>query len=366
MSFYETYKEFCKFEFDEYFKKITSADVLRALAKEKLDYMDFLVLLSPAAKEHLEDMAQKAHRITLQHFGRTVLLYTPVYLSNYCSNYCVYCSFSAKNKIQRRQLSFEQAEEEAKEVFKTGLRHVLLLTGESRAHAPVEYIAECVRIFKKYFSSVAVEIYPLDVDEYKTLIDAGVDSLTIYQEVYNEEIYDKLHISGPKKDYRYRMDAPERACKAKMFSVNIGALLGLWEWRSEAFFTGMHASYLQNKYLDTAISVSVPRVRPNLSGFKPLCNVTDSDLVQIILALRLFMPRVGITLSTRERASLRDNLIKLGVTRMSAGVSTEVGGRTLAEEKSAAQFEISDKRSVAEITQMLKASGYQPVFKDWC
>jgi len=365
MNFYEIYKELNKIDFDKYINATTSTDIVRAISKEKLDYRDFIALLSPAAKVHLEDMAQKAHKITLQHFGRTVLLYTPVYLSNYCSNYCAYCSFSAKNKIRRRQLSFKQVEEEAKEVFKTGLRHVLLLTGESRDRTPLDYIAECVRIFKKYFSSVAVEIYPLDVDEYKTLISAGVDSLTIYQEIYNEEIYDKLHISGPKKDYRYRMDAPERACRAKMFSVNIGALLGLWEWRSEVFFVGMHASYLQDKYLDTVISVSVPRIRPNLSGFKPCCEVSDSDLVQIILALRIFMPRVGITLSTREHADLRDNLIRLGVTKMSAGVNTEVGGRTL-DEKTAAQFEISDKRSVAEITRMLKISGYQPVFKDWC
>lgn len=327
--------------------------------------MDFLTLLSPQAANYLEAMAQKAHRLTVQHFGRTVLLFTPMYLSNYCGNQCVYCSFSSNHRLVRKKLTLDEVEEEAKSIAATGLRHILILTGESQKHSPVSYIEDCVKVLKKYFDSISIEIYPLTTEDYTRLVKAGVDGLTIYQEVYNEETYDQLHPRGPKKNYRFRLDAPERGCRAKMRGVNIGALLGLEDYRKEAFFTGLHASYLQNKYMDTEISVSIPRIRPNIGGFTPKFSVPDRSLVQIILAFRLFMPRMGITLSTRERAELRNNLVRLGITKMSAGVSTEVGGHTIKNSTGTGQFEISDNRSVAEIKEMLLQMGYQPVFKDW-
>ncbi len=366
ISFYDIYQEAKNIDFEQHWQSVTDNDILRILTKERLDAADYLTLLSPRAADFLEPMAQRAHRLTVQHFGHTMLLYTPMYLANHCANHCLYCSFSALNKLKRKKLSLAQVEEEAKAIAATGLKHILILTGESPAHSPVSYIADCVGVLKKYFDSISIEVYPLSTEEYAQLVAVGVDGLTIYQEVYDEEMYKHLHPRGPKRDYRYRLDAPERGCKAKMRTVNVGALLGLEDWRKEAFFTGLHADYLQNKYLDTEIGISVPRIRPNVGGFSPKVDVTDRHLVQIILAYRLFMPRAGIAVSTRERAELRNHLIKLGVTKMSAGVTTEVGGHS---EKDSAegtgQFEISDNRGVDEIKQMLLSQGYQPVFKDW-
>ncbi|MDW7675935.1 MAG: 2-iminoacetate synthase ThiH, partial [Bacillota bacterium] len=324
----------------------------------------FLALLSPKAESHLEEMAQKALRLTVQHFGKVIFLYTPLYLANYCVNECVYCSFSIKNKITRKQLSMEEVEQEAKTIAQSGIRHILILTGESRKKSSIDYLKGCVEVLKKYFSSIAIEIYPLTELEYGDLINSGVDSLTIYQEVYDESAYDQLHIKGPKKDYRFRLDAPERACKAKMRAVNIGSLLGLENWRKEAFSTGLHAHYLQNNYIDTEISLSLPRIRPHLGQFHPKSVVDDKSFVQILLAYRLFLPRAGITVSTRESAEFRDNLMKLGVTKMSAGSSTEVGGYS-GEDSDQGQFDISDERSVEEMRKAIYGHGYQPVFKDW-
>ena len=364
MSFYEVYKKYSSLDFDRCFREITPARVAAAIAKPVPDEWDYLALLSPQAEPFLEEMAQKAHRLTLQHFGRVIMLYTPLYLSNFCVNQCSYCSFNVRNRIVRKTMVPEEAALEGKAIAATGLKHILLLTGESRKHAPLDYIRACVDKLKQYFTSVSMEIYPMETAEYVDLVKAGVDGLTVYQEAYDEAVYDRVHIKGPKKDYLYRLDAPERGCQARMRSVGIGALLGLAEWRREAFFTGMHGTYLQNKYLDTEISVSFPRMRPHVGGMEPPYPADDRNLVQMILALRLFMPRAGITISTRERAELRDNLMKLGATRMSAGVSTKVGGR-VHEDEGDGQFEISDTRSVAEMRQAIANKGYQPVFKDW-
>jgi len=245
-----------------------------------------------------------------------------------------------------------------------GLRHIILLTGESRIHSSVEYLCDTIEVMKKYFSSLSIEIQPIDTSEYKTLVAHGIDGLTVYQEVYNEEIYKQHHLKGPKRNYRYRLDAPERGCQAGMKSVNIGALLGMDDWRKEVFFTGLHARYLQKKYLHTDIALSFPRIRPNLGGFQPKVNVTDKNLVQAMLAARLLLPRAGMTLSTRESAELRRHLLPLGVTKMSAASSTVVGGYAN-KDHSHSQFEISDKRSVAEVKASLREQGYQPVVKDW-
>lgn len=364
MSFYNKYLQFKDFNFGDFFGKVTEDDVQRVLNKDRLNELDFLMLLSEKGEKKLEAMAQKSKQLTQQHFGKVVFLYTPMYLANFCVNQCAYCGFNVSNGIARKKLTPEEVEQEAKSIAATGLRHILILTGESRKETPVAYIKECVEVLKRYFRSITIEIYPLGTEEYRELADAGVDGLTIYQEVYNEDIYGEIHLKGPKRDYRNRLDAPERACQATMRNVSIGALLGLDDWCKEVFFTGLHGDYLQNSYPDTEVGVSLPRMRPHVGAFQPKCNVSDRNLVQAMLALRLFMPRAGINISTRERAEFRDNLIGLGVTRMSAGSSTEVGGHTQ-EEKTEGQFDISDGRNVEEMKAMIYGKGYQPVFKDW-
>ena len=342
----------------------TGADVQRILSKPTLSDEDFLVLLSPAAEPYLEQMAQKAHHLTVAQFGRTMVLFTPLYLSNFCTNSCLYCGFNRDNQIARRQLTLEEVETEAKAIAATGLKHILILTGEAPAQASVAYIEGCCAVLRRHFSTIGMEIYALSQREYGRMIRAGVDSLTLYQETYNETLYARLHPRGPKRDYRFRLDAPENACRAGMRAVNIGALLGLDNWRRDAFFTGMHASYLQHRYPDTEIGVSLPRMRPHAGGYQPECAVEDRHIVQIMTALRLFMPRAGITISTRESARFRDRLLPLGVTRMSAGSCTAVGGRT-DEKDNVGQFDISDERSVPEMAAMLRRAGWQPVYKDW-
>jgi 2-iminoacetate synthase len=344
--------------------KVAPFEITRILAKSKLNSEDFLALLSPAAVDRLEDMAQVAHRLTVRHFGWTIQMYTPIYLANYCENQCVYCGFKAANDIPRRVLSLSEVELEARAIAETGLQHILVLTGESRRYSSVSYIKDCVSVLRKYFSSISIEIYPLSTEEYRELIAAGVDGLTIYQEVYNEEVYSLLHPCGPKRNYQYRLEAPERGAEAGIRTINIGALLGLYDWRQEVFLTGLHAAWLQQKFPEVEVSVSFPRMRPEFGGYQPESPLSDRDLVQAILALRLFLPRSGITISTREKAELRDNLVKLGVTKMSGGSSTAIGGHTDAPD-GIGQFEISDKRSVAEMRTDLAKLGYKPVLKDW-
>ncbi|MCX5711090.1 MAG: 2-iminoacetate synthase ThiH [Candidatus Omnitrophica bacterium] len=321
--------------------------------------------LQPGDENALETKAVLAKDLTLRFFGRAIQLYTPMYLANYCDNSCLYCGFNKNNKIERRKLSFDEVEAEARFISSTGLKHILILTGEDRLESPLEYIKDCIKILKTYFSSISVEIYPLSEAEYTSFVKEGVDGLTIYQEVYDEEIYSRMHPTGPKKDYLFRLDAPERGARAGMRSINIGVLLGLNDWRVEAFMLGLHAQYLQDKFPDVEIGVSLPRIRPQVSGFKPAYVVSDRDLAQIIIYLRLKLPRLSISLSTREGAGLRENLIPLGITRISAGSSTLVGGHTLEGSQESAQFKIQDQRSVEEIKTMLYKKGYQPVLKDW-
>ncbi|WP_408954457.1 2-iminoacetate synthase ThiH [Natroniella sp. ANB-PHB2] len=364
MSFYQEYNQLNQLDFNSFFEEVNTADVERVLGKERLTKEDFLTLLSPAASNYLEEMAQKASQLTLQHFGRTMLLYLPLYLADYCVNQCLYCGFSVNNKFKRSKLDLAEIEEEAKIIAEKGIKHLLLLTGESRKHSPVSYLKESVLLLKEHFPCLSIEVYPLEVAEYKELIAAGVEGLTIYQEVYDQEIYEEVHPQGPKSDYLYRLDAPERGCQAGMRQVNIGALLGLGQWRKEAFFAGLHAKYLQDNYLETEVNLSVPRLRPHLGSFQPNSIVGDSQLVQILLAYRLFLPRAGLNLSTRERAELRNNLLPLGITKISAESSTEVGGYAESQEGTN-QFDISDDRDVDEITKLLGNKGYQTVFKNW-
>ncbi|OEF96183.1 2-iminoacetate synthase ThiH [Desulfuribacillus alkaliarsenatis] len=364
MDFYRMSQQYDELNIERYLNSIDDQDVINAINKQHLNELDYLALLSPSADKYLEQMAKRARELTIQHFGRTIGLYTPLYLADYCVNQCAYCSFNSQQQFKRNKLTLQDLEKEAGAISKTGLKHILVLTGESRSKTPVSYIKECIVLLKKYFSSISIEIYPLDVEEYKELVDVGVDGLTIYQEVYNEEIYRQVHLKGPKKDYHYRLNAAERGCVAGMRSVNIGTLLGLGDFYSEAFYTGLHANYLQTKYIDVEVGVSLPRLRPFKGAFQPRTTVSDQQLVQMMLALRLYLPRVGINISTRETAKLRDAILPLGVTKMSAGVSTKVGGHSGNEEASN-QFDISDERSVEEMMEMIYQNNYQPVLKDW-
>ena len=365
MSFYETYSQYKNI--GSAFDNISPKDVERAIRAEQPDVNNFLSLLSPSALGYLEEMAAKANEITLRYFGRTIQLYTPLYLSNYCENRCAYCGFNADNDIERKRLSLEEVDREARAIASTGLKHILVLTGESRAMSSLSYIKECVRILKKHFTSISVEIYALTEAEYAELVAEGVDGLTIYQEAYDEEVYKKMHPAGPKSDYAFRLSAPEKGAGAGMRNVNIGVLLGIDDWRREAFWLGLHAKYLQDRFSDVEIGASLPRMRPHAGSFEVPCRVDDRAMVQIITALRIFLPRLGISISTREEPLFRENLIAIGLTRMSAGSSTYVGGHTAgvgnADDKP--QFEISDKRSVAEMMAVLQRKGYQPVLKDW-
>lgn len=365
MSFFQTIQGYNGFDFNAFFGRVTDQDIEIALGKEKLSATDFLVLLSPKAAGYLEPMAQKAHQLTVQYFGRTIQLYIPLYISNYCTNECVYCGFHRGNIIERRKLSLAQIEAEAKAISGTGMQHLLLLTGEAPKVTPIEYLEDAVGLLKRYFASVSIEIFPMQEDEYRRLKTAGVDGLTIYQEVYDQRRYAMMHKAGQKTDYRFRLDAPERGARAGFRMVNIGALVGLGEIRSEAFFTGMHAKYLEDKFLDTEISISLPRMNPAEGDYVPDYEADDRTFVQFMTALRLFLPRAGITVSTRESAVFRNHLIRLGATRFSAGSCTGVGGYTDDSPESTPQFEITDQRSVAQVVQAIRDYGYQPVYKDW-
>ena len=356
MSYYDVYKAYKGEDWAEL--AVRSAD---------REIREFASLLLPAAEKDLEGTAARAHEITLRNFGRTIQLYTPIYIANYCENACRYCGFNTKNKIKRRRLTPEELRTEAVNIASTGLEHVLVLAGESRDKSPLSYIKYCVGVLKEYFSSISIEISPLTVPEYTELIGEGVDGLTVYQEVYDEGTYKEMHLAGPKRDYRFRLDAPERGAIAGMRSVNIGALLGLEDWRKEAFLVGLHARYLQDKYPEVEIGLSIPRLKPEAGGFNIPCKVSDKNLVQMVVAMRIFLPRAGISLSTRESPELRDHLVALGITRMSAGSKTSVGGHATTNDRpeGSRQFDISDPRSVDQIRAMLSEKGYQPVLKDW-
>ncbi len=338
--------------------------ILQSLGKTKPDINDFISLLSPAASPLLEEMAKRASALTRTHFGRQILLFTPLYLSNFCNNQCLYCSFNTKNSIERSKLDLDDVEKQAMAIAGTGIRQILVLTGDSRQKAGIGYLQDCCTILQKYFPSIAIEIFALDSRGYSKLIENGVNSLTIYQETYNEKLYATLHPRGPKSDYHFRLDAPEMGAKAGMHSINIGTLLGLDDWRRDVFFTGLHGRWLQRKHPEVELSISVPRIRPHVGKFGYVREVSDREMVQIMTALRIFLPRCGITVSTRESGSFRDNILPLGLTKMSADAVTSVGGRTPGRE-SVAQFEISDKRDVESVCTMLMDKGFQPVFKDW-
>lgn len=344
--------------------KISEERLMAMIYQDNFSIKDLPFLLSGNAQLYLEDFAQKAQALNIKQFGRAVNLFTPLYISNYCGNTCVYCSFAAHNRIDRRQLNADEIENEIQQIVSEKIRHILVLTGESPKITTFEYLKDSLRQISNSFSSVGIEVYPLSQSEYRELISENlIDSLTIYQETYNSDLYSQLHKKGPKADYLYRLETPDRACKEGIHALTIGALLGLDDFRREAYSVALHVEYLQKKYPETEIMVSFPRMRPQEGEYKPQHPVSDKELAQLVIAFRLIFPSVGITMSTREFPQIRDGLIPLGVTKVSAGVSTSVGGHS--EEGSSTQFEIADNRSVEEMCDTLRANGYQPVLHNW-
>ena len=346
-------------------ENFTEADVRRALSNSKRSLADFGALLSPAALPLLEEIALAAQKERRKYFGNNVYFFTPLYLANYCENYCVYCGFNCHNKIQRGRLNKEQMELEMQAISATGMQEVLLLTGESRKMSDLEYIGEACKLARKYFKVVGLEIYPVNSDEYAYLHKCGADYVTVFQETYNSEKYGQLHLAGHKRCFPYRFYAQERALKGGMRGVGLAVLLGLDDFRKDAFATGLHAYLLQRQYPHAEISLSCPRLRPiiNNDKIKPL-DVGERELLQIVCAYRLFLPFASITVSSRECARVRDNLMSIAATKISAGVSTGIGSHsssTIGDE----QFEIDDGRTLAEIFADLKGRGLQPVMADY-
>ena len=344
----------------------TAKDVKEALAAETCSVDNFKALLSPAALPFLEEIAQKAQKETRKHFGNSVAIFTPLYIANYCENYCVYCGFNCHNKIKRAQLNAEEIEKEMQAIAETGLEEVLILTGESPNKSSVEYIGEACKIAKKYFKLIGLEVYPMDSKDYAYLHECGADFVTVFQETYNSDKYKTLHLGGRKRIFPYRLNAQERAIMGGMRGVGFAALLGLDDFRKDALATGMHAYLLQKKYPHAEIAFSCPRLRPIIDNDKinPK-DVHEPQLLQIICAYRIFMPFASITISTRECERFRDNIIQIAATKISAGVNVGIGGHSQEEEKGDEQFEISDGRSVDEIYQMIEDNGMQPVMTDY-
>ena len=340
----------------------TAKDVKEALAAETCSVDNFKALLSPAALPFLEEIAQKAQKETRKHFGNSVAIFTPLYIANYCENYCVYCGFNCHNKIKRAQLNAEEIEKEMQAIAETGLEEVLILTGESPNKSSVEYIGEACKIAKKYFKLIGLEVYPMDSKDYAYLHECGADFVTVFQETYNSDKYKTLHLGGRKRIFPYRLNAQERAIMGGMRGVGFAALLGLDDFRKDALATGMHAYLLQKKYPHAEIAFSCPRLRPIINNDKinPK-DVHEPQLLQIICAYRIFMPFASITISTRECERFRDNIVQIAATKISAGVNVGIGGHSQEEEKGDEQFEISDGRSVDEIYQMIEDNGMQPV-----
>lgn len=355
------------------YNKYTAKDVKAALEHETCTVEDFKALLSPAAEPFLEEMAQRARLETSKHFGNTVYLFTPLYIANYCENYCVYCGFNCYNHIQRMKLTMEQIEHEMKVIADSGMEEILILTGESRTQSDVDYIGEACKLARKYFRMVGLEIYPVNVDEYRYLHECGADYVTVFQETYDTDKYETLHLLGHKRVWPYRFDAQERALMGGMRGVAFSALLGLSDFRKDALASALHVYYLQRKYPYAEMSLSCPRLRPIINNDKinPL-DVHEKQLCQILCAYRIFLPFVGITVSSRESATFRNGIVKIAATKVSAGVSTGIGdheskytGKEQEGEQGDEQFEINDNRSLDKMYQDIAGEGLQPVLNDY-
>ena len=355
------------------YDKYTARDVRAALEHEQCSIEDLKALLSPAAEPFLEQMAQKARTETRKHFGNTVYLFTPLYIANYCENYCVYCGFNCYNHINRMRLTPEQIEHEMQVIADSGMEEILILTGESRGMSDVKYIGEACKLARKYFRMVGLEIYPVNTDEYRYLHECGADYVTVFQETYDPDKYETLHLAGHKRVWPYRFEAQERALMGGMRGVAFSALLGLSDFRKDALATALHAYFLQRKYPQAEISLSCPRLRPIVNNDKinPL-DVHEKQLCQIICAYRIFLPFAGITVSSRESAEFRNGIVKIAATKVSAGVSTGIGdheskytGKESDSAEGDEQFEINDSRSFETMYHDIQSEGLQPVLNDY-
>ncbi|MDF4335844.1 2-iminoacetate synthase ThiH [Vibrio parahaemolyticus] len=369
MSFYDRFQQL---DWDDISMSIyakTAQDVERALAKPKRDLEDFKALISPAAELYLEQMAKLSYSLTRKRFGNTMSLYIPLYLSNLCANACTYCGFSMENRIKRKTLNRDEVEAEIGAIKRMKFDSVLLVTGEHETKVGMKYFREMVPIIKQRFNYLAMEVQPLDQDEYAELKTLGLDAVMVYQETYHPKTYAQHHLRGNKMDFRYRLETPDRLAKAGIDKIGLGALIGLEEWRTDCFFAAAHLDYLERTYWQSRYSISFPRLRPcagnvPASGLQPKSVMTDKQLVQLICAYRLFNPEVELSLSTRESPQFRDNVLPLGITSMSAASKTQPGGYAI-EEVELEQFEISDERSAASVEDMIRAKGFDPVWRDW-
>ena len=342
----------------------TAKDVVAALGKSRRSLEDFKALISPAAEPFLEQMAQQSMALTRKRFGNTVGFYIPLYLSNLCSNSCTYCGFSMENRLKRKTLNTEEIEAEIQAIKKMRFDSVLLVTGEHGTKVGMSYFKEVIPLVKQHFNYLGMEVQPLKQDDYATLKELGLDAVMVYQETYHPSTYAQHHLRGNKMDFEYRLLTPDRLGRAGIEKIGIGALIGLDDWRTDIFYVAAHLSYLEKSYWKSRYSISFPRLRPCKGGVQPSSVMTDRQLVQTICAFRLFDPEVELSLSTRESAEFRDNVVPLGITSISAASKTQPGGyadRTVALE----QFSVGDDRSAVEVEFAMKQKGLEPVWHDW-
>jgi 2-iminoacetate synthase len=342
----------------------TERDVIEALNKTHRDLEDFKALISPAALPFLEEMSQLSHALTLKRFGRTMQMYVPLYLSNECQNICNYCGFSFDNHIKRKTLTDDEILKEVAVIKEWGYEHVLLVTGEASQTVGVPYLKHAVQLIREHFANISIEVQPLEENEYHELSVEGLNAVLVYQETYHKDNYKTHHPKGKKSNFYYRLETPDRLGKAGVHKIGLGVLLGLEDWRVDSFFTALHLDYLEKTYWQTKYAVSFPRLRPAEGVLLPKMELRDKDLAQLICAYRLFNGEVELSISTRENEKFRNNIIKLGITSISAGSKTNPGGYSV-EPESLEQFAISDERTPAEVAGMLKQNGYEPVWKDW-
>jgi len=342
----------------------TANDVEAALQKETRTLEDFKALISPAAAPYLEKMAQLSRQLTLKRFGKVMQLYVPLYLSNECNNICTYCGFSFDNKVRRKTLSPMEIMQEVAVIKDMGYDHVLLVTGEANQSVHTDYFKKVLELIGPHFSHISMEVQPMDLADYEELIPLGLNTVLVYQETYHREDYKKHHPKGKKSNFEYRLETPDRLGKAGIHKMGLGVLIGLEDWRTDSFFTALHLGYLEKKYWRSKYSLSFPRLRPFSGGLEPKVKMTDRELVQLICAYRLLNGEVELSISTRESTVFRDHIVNLGITAISAGSKTNPGGYAV-EPESLEQFEISDERSPAQIADMLRKQGYEPVWKDW-
>jgi 2-iminoacetate synthase len=364
MSFLHEHK---KYDWDDVRLSIyakSDVDVKRALSKTTLNLEDFKALISPAAEPYLEQLAQRSFALTRKRFGHTMSMYIPLYLSNLCANACTYCGFSMENKIKRKTLNEDEIEDECRVIKSMGFDNILLVTGEHENKVGMKYFKQVIRAIKKHFSYLAMEVQPLNQNEYAELKLCGLDAVMVYQETYNRRTYAEHHLRGNKMDFDYRLETPDRLAKAGVDKIGIGSLIGLEEWRTDCFFVAAHLQYLERHYWKSRYSISFPRLRPCEGALQPKSVMTDKQLVQLICAYRLFNNEVELSLSTRESPTFRDNVYSLGITSISAASKTQPGGYAN-EEEELEQFTISDERSAERVAQSVKQAGMEPVWKDW-